>query len=87
MAFARKKPLVVEYEVFDGENFDELFDWTGGDFRPGPGTFYGEVYDFLHDTWIKVSPGQVIIKGSAGEFYPHEVPLFYENYDLIEDKE
>lgn len=84
MPKARKKPIEIEYKVFDGSNFDELFEWTGGDFMSHFSLpFTGEVYDVLHDSWIKVFKDQVVIKGTQGEFYPHEVPLFYENYDLI----
>ncbi len=88
MAFATKKPITVEYHVFNGSNHSELNGVTGGWFRQHEGhPGEGEVYDYLHDTWIKVYAGQVIIKGSEGEFYPHAVPLFYENYDLVNDKE
>jgi hypothetical protein len=83
MPRARKKPIEIQYEVFTGSNFDELAVKTVGCFRSGPGGFYGEVYDELHDTWIKVYPGQVIIQGTQGEWYPHAIPLFYENYDLL----
>lgn len=83
MPFAKKKPIEIEYEVFDGSNFNDLYEWTNGDFRRGPDEMYGEVYDYLHDSWIKVEKGQVVIKGTQGEFYPHAVPLFYENYDLL----
>lgn len=83
MPFATKKPLTVEYEVFNGYNFDHLNEFTGGWFRPREGhPGNGEVYDVLHDTWINVYAQMVIIKGTSGEFYPHAGPQFYENYDL-----
>lgn len=84
MPFAKKKPIEVEYHVFDGTNYEELHTATGGWFRKREGhPGDGQVYDYLHDTWINVYAGQVIIEGSQGEFYPHAVPLFYENYDLL----
>lgn len=88
MPFAKKKPLTIEYRVFDGSNYAELNDWTDGLFRLGerePGTLNAEaeVFDKLHRTWVTVYKDQVVIKGSLGEFYPHAVPLFYENYDLL----
>lgn len=88
MPFARKKPLVIEYRIFDGTNYAELDEWTGGLFRlgerePGYPKAEAEVFDKLHRTWVTVFKGQIVIKGVEGEFYPHATDLFYENYDLL----
>lgn len=82
MPFAQKKPLVVEYMEFDGTNYEDLLEFTEGNFRSIIGMQVPEVYDELHDSWIKVFVGDVVIKGSKGEFYPHEGELFRENYIL-----
>jgi len=88
MPFARKKPIEIEYRVFDGTNWKELAEWTNYRFRlgerePGYPAPEAEVYDELHDTWVKVFKGQIVIKGVEGEFYPHATDLFYQNYDLL----
>lgn len=43
----------------------------------------GAVYDYLHSTWIGVKVGDYIIKGTKGEFYPHDGDLFWKNYDPV----
>lgn len=46
---------------------------------------WGQVYDNLHDTWINVYPGQWIIKGIQGEFYPCANDVFEDTYEVIND--
>jgi len=46
-----------------------------------------EVYDFLHDTWVKFDEGDWIIKGALGEFYPHNGELFPQVYEPWTDEE
>lgn len=38
------------------------------------------VYDKLHDTWVKFVPGDYILKGVQGEFYPCERVVFESTY-------
>ncbi len=40
-----------------------------------------EVYDSIHSTWILVLPGQFIIKGMKGEFYPCDPEVFNAKYE------
>lgn len=42
-----------------------------------------QVYDKLHDTWVGVAPGQWIIKGMKGEFYPCDPEVFDAKYEPI----
>lgn len=41
------------------------------------------VFDRLHDTWVKFFDGDFIIKGTEGEFYPHNGELFKKNYKQV----
>lgn len=41
------------------------------------------VYDYLHDTWVGVKKGDWILRGTQGEFYPHDGALFAENYQQV----
>lgn len=42
-----------------------------------------EVYDYLHDTWIKLEWGDWIIRGTKGEFYPIKHEQFVESYEPV----
>lgn len=42
-----------------------------------------EVYDELHDTWVKVAYGNWIIKGQKGEYYPCDDEIFRAKYEQI----
>jgi len=41
------------------------------------------VFDRLHNTWVEFYPGDYIIKGTEGEFYPHNGELFGKNYTPV----
>lgn len=44
-----------------------------------------QVYDYLHDTWVGVKPGQWIIRGMKNEFYPCDNEVFRAKYVLALD--
>lgn len=84
----RTKPVEIEAILFTGDNYDELFKWTDGKFldvdvedRVDDPEATGQVLDFLHSTWILVKPGQWIIKGTKGEFYPCDPETFDWKYE------
>ena len=85
-----KLPIEIEAIQYHGQhdrdNVFEITTFTGGEFRTisdsGPNT--AEVYDYLHRTWIGVKDGDYILKGSQGEFYPHDGPLFQKNYRKVD---
>lgn len=60
------------------ERFRYGFNKDGGVYE-----VWGEIYDVLHDTWIKVSEGQWIIKGTKGEFYPCDDETFHWKYEQV----
>ncbi len=84
-----KRPVTVQAVPFDGENFDEVRELTGEEyFRPKAKSgraeaafFTAEVYDVLHDTWIGVAPGMVILKGTRDECYPCERRALLDIYE------
>ena len=85
------KIVQIEAIQFDGDNFAELTQWTDGRFRKGKmsnsdGTesaFVAQVYDDLHQTWINVAPGQWIVRGAKGEFYPCDDETFHWKYEEV----
>lgn len=90
----RFRTRIVEIEAcqWTGDNLDELVDFTAGNFaeiheddRPytDDPAATGEVYDKLHSTWILVLPGQWIVKGAKGEFYPCDDETFHWKYEEV----
>lgn len=80
----RKRPIVVEAHYWDGtdECLYEMRTWTVEWFRRADaGIYTAEVYDKLHDTWVKLCTGDYVIQGLAGEFYPCEKAVFDATYE------
>ena len=81
----------IEATQFTGENWDEMTSWTEDSFRPArvialtheglPLT--GEVFDKLHSAWIGVAPGQWIVRGVKGEYYPCDDETFHWKYEEV----
>lgn len=98
MAKFRKKPVVIEAVQATGtpESNREIIDWTKGsetpasmDKRPMPalGGNYQDVPQLSIATlegahWV--SPGDWIIKGVNGEFYPCKPDIFEKTYEAVE---
>lgn len=62
------KPTRVQMVQWTGGNHLDVEAFAGHAVRfPGDGC---EVYDRLHVTWIMVLPGQWIVRGVMGEYYP-----------------
>lgn len=83
----RKKPVVVEAMRYDKvmsiEHFGRLCDWLP------KGTMFGQEKDGSHYIRIhtlegdmKATPGDWIIKGVQGEFYPCKPDIFNATYEL-----
>lgn len=43
------------------------------------------IWDKLHDTEVKFEPGDWIIKGLKGEFYPCKPDVFEASYELVQE--
>lgn len=81
----RKKPVVIEAVQWDVSTptFEEITKMIGSKWLPGPmgsQTFYIETLEGN----MKVSPGDWIIKGVNGEFYPCKPDIFEKTYELAE---
>ena len=79
MALYRKRPVVIEAVEFNG-NFNEVETFVGGD-----ATFKnGELVVATLEGPLRASPGDWIIKGIRGEFYPCKPDIFLATYDAVE---
>ena len=88
------KTRIVEIEAtqFTGTNWSEMIEWTEQSFRqieyPYLMTHEGrlitaEVFDKLHNAWIGVAPGQWIVRGVKGEYYPCDDETFHWKYEEV----
>lgn len=95
---ARKKPVEIEYMVWPGgaPNASPVIDWVlenGGtaswmdEYVANVDTRYEEVIPealTIHtlEGDMRASPGDVIIRGVKGEFYPCKPDIFTGSYDM-----
>lgn len=93
----RKKPVVIDAVMATGsaESNREIIDWTRGSSTPASmdkrprGRDDGETVDV---PWLTIAtlegahwvdPGDYVIKGVAGEFYPCKPDIFVKTYDPV----
>lgn len=81
-----KKPVTVEAVQFNGENFDEIA--QAFNIAPFKKDFGDQLLIDTLEGQMKAKPGDWIIKGIKGEFYPCKPDIFAESYeeqsDLVE---
>lgn len=78
----RKKPVVIEARLFDTSDYDEALEvmaWCGGF-----ATEHGVEIVTLEGVMLG-EPGDWIIKGVAGEFYPCKPEVFAATYEAVEE--
>lgn len=75
VVLAQRKVTECYAVKWTGDNLDEVSRFTEGNVRFDVNEHYqisgAEVYDYLHDTWIKVSIGDYIMRGPKREYYPN----------------
>lgn len=88
----RKKPVVIEALKWDGKNFDDVSNFTQNfhghkkayeDAEEGA-IKTGCYYISTLEGDMKASPGDWIIKGVNGEFYPCKPDIFEKTYDPVD---
>ena len=79
----RKKPVVIEAIQFNGRNSADIHEFCGDKVREPVGKDYLEI-ETLEGIHI-VSPGDYIIKGIKGEFYPCKPDIFEMTYEPVGD--
>lgn len=84
----RKKPVVIEAMQFDGQNTHDIMTWANKRVRPYDLLNVVSQYDGLYVNTLEgpltCSPGDWIIKGVAGEFYPCKPDIFAATYEPVE---
>lgn len=79
----RKKPVEVEAVKYDGKNTQDIMDWSEGAITEHPGNPYVLSMEAQGGT-VTVEPGDYIIRGVEGEFYPCKASVFVATYDAVE---
>lgn len=92
MAKFRKKPVVIEAMQYTDSipSNHRLKDWAGDELNWVWGTRKdGSVGPMIRletlEGGIFAVPGDWIVKGVKGEFYPCKPDIFEQTYDLVED--
>lgn len=87
MSFYRKKPVTIEARLWSGSNWHEMLEWVkweGGYEVWVEGESNSLVIQTLEGDH-SASPGDMIIKGVAGEYYPCKPEIFAETYEPVEE--
>jgi hypothetical protein len=89
MPMFRKKPVVIEAREFTGLNGDEILAWLDehereADLVPLGGTEIKAVEIPTLEGTHRADPGDMVIKGVAGEFYPCKPDIFAKTYEAVE---
>jgi hypothetical protein len=79
MPFFRKKPVVIEARQFYLDAFRDLRSWVGPDLTIEP--LSGTHHIHTLEGPLHVSPGDWIIRGVKGEFYPCKPDIFEKTYE------
>ena len=78
----RKKPIVIEAHQWDGCNVGELIEFIPPDKFTGP-DYEGNIIIHTLEGAMTALPGDYIVKGIKGEFYPCKPDIFEASYDLV----
>lgn len=84
----RKKPVVIQAMHYDGTRkcAHDIMAWLGEHGKLMIRHELGEHYLYIKtmEGEMHVSPGDYVIRGVQGEFYPCKPDIFKETYDEVE---
>lgn len=81
----RKKPVIIEAIQYTGKNLTEIFKLGMETLEQG---FLSSdlIIPTLEGNMV-AKPGDYIIRGIKGEFYPCKPDIFEQSYELVESKD
>lgn len=88
MGYYRKKPVIIEAELFDGtvEAAERIICWThGSDAHVRYDAASETLFIDTVDGTSAARPGDFVIMWVSGEFYPCRPEIFHATYDPIGD--
>ena len=77
-----KKPIVIEAVQFNGKNSADIHEFCGDKVREPVGVDYLEIVTL--EGVMRISPGDYVIKGIRGEFYPCKPDIFKKTYEEVD---
>lgn len=83
----RKKPVEIQAAHLSYDNVDRVAAWiteNGGEVGD-PGQYPGVLNIVTLEGVMSADPGDYVIKGVEGEFYPCKPSIFEATYDLVDD--
>lgn len=81
----RKKPVVVEAQLFTENKAKEISDWCNGLLIPRGNNTDPFIQIMTLEGIISARLGDYIIKGVHGEFYPCAPVIFEKTYEVISE--
>ena len=86
--FARKKPVVIECMKWTGENSVDVKYFCGDKVNFVPDVVLGCTVAAIKtlEGNMSATPGDIIIKGVDGEFYPCKPDIFEKTYEFVNEK-
>lgn len=93
----RKKPVVIEAIIWNGDNLKEVIEFTGKHPKFDKWFYSWEEYEtfvkndgnlfkiFTLEGVMEASVGDFIIRGVSGEHYPCKPDIFEQTYEKVDD--
>lgn len=90
----RKKPVIVEAIQYDGSNGEKVKEWAGDNkkiweeydvYVSPPGVSTCRIKVITLEGKMYAYPGDWIIRGIEGEYYPCKPSIFEKTYEVVED--
>lgn len=78
----RKKPMIITALKWTGENQEEIKNFVKQNMFF---TSNGDLYIETLEGEMRAPPGDYIIRGVDGEFYPCKPQIFEKTYELVEE--
>lgn len=81
----RKKPVVIEAVQVTDDSIEDVLRWLNSGKAGFTLSLKGEFHINTLEGDMEVSPGDWVIKGVKGEFYPCKPDIFAATYDPVEE--
>lgn len=81
----RKKPVVIEAMQYQPDRINAIWDWAGAGNVYGPVEDDQSAYITTLEGRMEARPGDWIIRGVQGEFYPCKPGIFEATYETAEE--